>query len=170
VRYEVRGHKVAESTGGPIRTVLRSHVAWLNQHKPRVRNAIVRAALFDAGVMWIERFMWKRFSAYAKRLGYKGATNGNRSQVKATVDGRRIFSDAPFVDTGEFAIRAIPGARVVATATSNRQRIRILIPSPHPMRSKTRAQFVRVPADEVRAIAAQVDRSLGKAHKDAAGG
>ncbi len=170
VRWEIQGRMVASVNEGPIRAVLKSNVAWLHHKSARARNSIIRAALFDGGVHWIDRWMWKRFSAYARRLGYRGATNGNRSVVKATVDGRRIFSEAPFVDTGEFAIMSISGARVVATATSKRQRIRILIPSPHPIKAKNRAQFVRAPAEEVRSIAQAVERSLRKAHRETAGG
>lgn len=163
--------RVFEAREGSIRAALVAEGPALALFNARTRNTMVRASLHAGGRVWLQVFLPKRFSDYARRLGYRESAKWRKE--KQFLLGQSV----PFVgftppgggkrhprwkgeNPEKMAVAAINGANVKATATASNAQVVITIPYGHAVRPETSDMLRNVPTWEVERIALEVAKHL----------
>lgn len=128
-------------------------------------NQIIREVLIETGQYWAREFLPKHFEPGASgRYGYAPREERTR-RIKRYAkqvhrwDGAVVplaDNPRPLVFTGEL-IEDVLGRdpanfSVRATATSNRQRVVVKVPLPHPLNPKNKGEVTRLIPSELRAM------------------
>lgn len=149
-------------SAGPLRVAIEAQDAALGLLGKREANAIRREALRRTGVDWTEHWLPRRFTPYARTLGYPHASVGRvptRLQPQRTPVTGKILRGAPLVDTGQFAKDALDNNEVRAFFGAN-PRIVITIPTPHPITPYMRTIMQKIPAKEVDWLAGRLAKHM----------
>lgn len=129
----------------------------------RERNDILRESCRQGGIHWLNVFWPKRFTEYARRLGYA-------ITIKYWKRKRKLMgadNPPPLIFTGQMADTAGAGARVQAVATSKKQQIIITLPTGHPIAPVVSRVIKTVPDWEIKSIALVVGNTLESYIKNA---
>jgi hypothetical protein len=136
----------------------RTALSWFSRAE---QNTAIRTALLSAGNLWIEVFLEKRFSDYARKLGYDESAKWEATKIALAKGGVLTSKQpTPFVFSGQMKATALAGARATATATANRQAILIRVPYGHAVQPRAADVFRSVPPWEVLRLAEEVNASL----------
>jgi hypothetical protein len=135
--------------------VMRGTIRWQIDHynnslalfSPVERNAILRDGMRAAGEYWLSIFFPKRFTDYAKMLGYHITEKYRIMKVKRYGEAR------PLILTGTLAEKANAGANVTAMSTANKQTATVHIPNGHPIAPIVSKVLATVPESEVNQMA-----------------
>lgn len=125
-------------------------------------NRAVKWALTEAGLMWVQEFLPRHFETMAfGRYNYAPRGRGYQER-KRRVTGMQPI---PLVFFGELRSTVLANRgkgliRVVATATANRQQVRVPVRIPHPINPKNKGELVRTTKDEYQQVGRHANRVL----------
>ncbi len=157
-RFKTTQYKIAaKGKSGPIRYELQFQDKALALFTGPERKAIIGEAMRKGGVVWVAFFFPRRFTDYARSLGYSVSAKYEKFK-------RRLYGNAlPLVGVpvkGQSAKLMEQTPRVSATSTTTKQYVEIKIPIPHPMAAIVYKVLKTIPAEEVQTIAKEVGRTL----------
>lgn len=165
------GERVFTAAEGPIRAVLMAEGSALALFDARTRNTMVRLALHAGGRMWLQVFLPKRFSEYAKRLGYRVSARWAKEKLFLLGNAVPFIGFTPpgggrqhprwkRTNPEKMSVAVINGANAKATATASRAQLVFTIPYGHAVRPETSDALRTVPTWEVQRIAEEVASHL----------
>ncbi len=158
-KFRVEQHKViGHGQRGTIRWEIVANEKALALFSATERNAILREGMRSAGVHWLNVFFPKRFTDYAKQLGYYVSAK-YRKRKRAMYGGAE---PRPLIYTGDMMRVSFAGANVTAVSKGTTQTAAIKIPCGHPIATVVTRVLKTIPAVEVQSMA----WTLGKTVRD----
>ncbi|MBA3588517.1 hypothetical protein [Methylibium sp.] len=164
---------IASTTAGPIRTVIQAKTMSLLSFLPAERNLILRTVMQAAGDFWIRTFLPKRFTPYARRLGYSVGRKWQTSKERQTAGPVLPFVGLTPAGGGppapgwsqrngeKMIVAAMRGATAKGMSKGlNKQSVIIRIPFGHAVRAETSATFRFIPSWEMARLAEIISKTL----------
>lgn len=181
--YKTKGGKEVRS--GSLKILLDFYQqkinAALEKHSQAATSAIIRVALQDAGEMWRNVFLPKRFSSYSKNLGYTANDSYNAMKVEAANAERPLYfksergisesqdlnsgiviqpQPTPFVASGKSKETVLSSAYVDVKVTKTRGRVLIKCQTGVIRFTRQYEAFLTIPAIERQRVTEQVKKNL----------
>jgi hypothetical protein len=135
---------------GFIRAQIILHEKALRIFSQQERNAILREGMRQVGLFWANIFLPKRFTDYAKSLGYHISMKYEKAKRA------RFGGDAPpLIWSGDMARAIQAGTNVVAKSTKDNPSATVKMPTGHALNADGIVQHVlqTVPQFEVKRVA-----------------
>lgn len=161
---------VSDRKHGPLRVVIEAHGGALALYSKQNRSKVIKRGMREAGMMWVHKWLFLRFTRYAYKLGYYVSNKWKARKV------REGGSDMPYVGltptgggppvpswkthNGAKMIDAVRGARVTAGGSDGNERINILVPYGHPIQTEKAKPFRTVAANEIEDMADVLSRRI----------
>lgn len=164
---------IIDEKRGPIRVVFEAYGGALALFSPPQANKAKKIALERGGKYWIAVWMMRRFSKYAYFLGHRnGRRWNNRKRRQLGTEPIPFYGLTPpgggpaapgySQINGAKMKDAVRGAKVKAIGIAGRERLDILVPYGHPIRTEDSNAFKRLPQREVNLIAKEIGDELGR--------
>lgn len=154
-----RAAVIADSGPGPVRVVMEAHGSALRLFSRREQNEIIRDMMHDVGEYFIYAFLEKRFTDYAKKIGY--STGRGWQSIKDHLKARGVIAGSePFVYTGVMRFTALHDAHPEARATASKAYVKIRVPLGHAIKTKQSEMFKGIASWEMTRLAEIAEKSL----------
>ncbi len=155
-RFRVEQEKVlAEAGQGAIRLQLVAQEKALSLFSNRERSAILKASIARAGLFWLSTYLPKRFTDYAKQLGYKITVKYEKRKLKEGGEVR------PLVYSGNMANAALSGATAKGMANGDKVAVLLRIPQgDHQLAMVVQRVMRTIPESEIKDLAREFGKVL----------
>jgi hypothetical protein len=161
---------VSDTRKGPMRVVIEAHGGALALFVPAERAKVVKRGLREAGMMWLYKWMPRRFTAYAYFLGYRvsnkwkalkqGLTGSSAPFVGLTPSGGGQATGPWWQRNGAKMADAVRAGRVTASGKSEAESLTIKVPYGHPIQTDKSTVFRTIAPREMDEIAEVLGRRV----------